>query len=132
MPMTTDDLAWVRADVGRNPTDDDLNARYDRIHGKAGVALEVWRSRLADFTASPASLGADGLSIGAGANIEAIQKRINKLEILARAEGSYVASLGSGHLHRNDREQGRFGDCPLESELYAEFQLGPLPPGGPI
>lgn len=130
--MTTDDLAWVRAEVGKNPADDDLNARYDRIHGKAGVALEVWRSRLADFEANPASLGADGLSIGAGANIAAIEKKVAKLEILARAEGSYVATPGSGHLRRGDREQGRFGECPTESELYAEFQVGPLPPGGVI
>lgn len=130
--MTPDDLAWVRAEVGKNPADDDLNARYDRIKGKAGVALEVWRARLADFEASPASLGADGLSISTGPNFDAIRKRIAKLEILARAEGSYVASPGSQHLRRGDREQGRFGECPTESELYAEMILSPYPPGGVI
>lgn len=105
--LASDIRAWIRAEVGSRtpPTDFDLAQAYARIGGKAGVALEVWKGRLADFEANPASLAADGLTIGTAANITAIQKHIQRLTILARAEGTYDDGLGSRFLHRPDRRE---------------------------
>lgn len=126
--MTTTDLAWTRAQVGAQPDDTALNTAFDRIGGKAGVALEVWSTRLANFEASPAGLGADGLTINSAANITAIEKRIAKLEILARAEGSYVATAGSGFMVRRDRAD--IGSHLSESQLLELQAVGPFPYGG--
>lgn len=129
-PLPPDVRAWIRAEIGNapTPTDFDLAVALARIGGKAGVALEVWRGRLADMERTPAALGADGLSLNTAANITAITKRIAKLEILARAEGSYVASPGSGFMTRADRRD-IFGHLS-ESELYALQAVGPFPYGG--
>lgn len=60
MPLTTDDLAWVRGKVGSDPSDADLHARYDRLGSKQAVAREVWSERLADLSARPAKIDVDG------------------------------------------------------------------------
>lgn len=129
-PIPPNDLAWIRAQIGSapSPTDFDLAVAFARIGGKAGVALEVWSGRLADMERTPTGLGADGLSISTSANLAAMQKRIAKLEILARAEGSYVASAGSGFMVRRDRPE--IGRHLSESQLLELEAVGPFPYGG--
>lgn len=75
MALSTADLAWVRGKVGSEPSDANLNARYDRLGTKEAVAREVWSERLADLAATPAKLDVDGeMSQDTSANISAIHK----------------------------------------------------------
>lgn len=144
MPMTTNDLAWVRAEVGAQPDDTTLNASYDAGGGfRALVALDIWRARYADMLRTPAALGADGLSISTSANLQAMQKKIDRLTIIARNEGAPIEGFGAGRFRRWDREHGWCSDdaehyaaaraCRdhlSESELLNEIAVGPFPYGG--
>lgn len=101
--MSAPDLAWVRSEVGDAPTDDVLNGNYDRLGGKAMVALEIWRTRYSNFARNPTSLGADGLTLGTAPNLLELRRIVQHLEVLARAEGTLVDDTGSGFMSRPDR-----------------------------
>lgn len=84
MPLSDDQLAYVRSEVGSKtpPFDADLNVAFDRLLDENAVALEVVRGRLADLLASAASFSADNVSIGTSANIAALERQAARLEKL--------------------------------------------------
>jgi len=88
VPLTANDLAWVRTQIGDEspPTDPDLDDIFDRVGSAAGTATEVVRKRLADLLATPASFAVDGYSQNTSANIKALQDLLDYLEDLIPPE----------------------------------------------
>lgn len=100
MPLTEDDLFWVRSQIGSAtpPSDLDLDDAYDRLGTKEEVALEVLEGRYAGFLSSPLKWSLDGdMSVDYGPNVKMLAGEINRLR----------TETGSGHglLYRTDRER---------------------------
>lgn len=80
MPLNTDQLAWLRSEVGTAPADDNLNARYDRLGSVTGVAVEVLRERRAKMLEQPLSLTVNGVAtVNYSENIKALDRRLSAL-----------------------------------------------------
>lgn len=82
MALTADQLAAVREEIGTAtpPSDADLDVIHERVGGLVGVVRAVWRVRLANLLATPASLNVPGqVGLNWGANIKAIQERLAEL-----------------------------------------------------
>lgn len=62
MALDADVLAAIRAHIGtaEPPSDEDLEAAYERLGSVPAVALEVVRGRLAELRSRPAVLRVDG------------------------------------------------------------------------
>lgn len=93
MALTAAQLASVRAHIGTGqpPTDDDLEAAFERLGTPEAVALEVIRGRLADMRARPAVLRVDG---------DHSEDWTKNLDLLTKQEASLAAAAdvaaGSG------------------------------------
>lgn len=101
MSLSTNDLAWVRSQVGNGvpPSDEDLNTAYDRLLDRNLVALEVLEGREAVMDTRPAEFDADGDVSWkfSDKQLELLQARVNRL----RNSGT----AGTGLLYRKDRER---------------------------
>lgn len=83
MALTPADLAYIREEIGtaEPPTDDDLNAVFDRVGSVTGVAAAVIRKRLSDaLNEGPASFSADDYSENRARNIDGWEKQLTRLE----------------------------------------------------
>lgn len=94
MPLSPNDLAWVRKFVGDTtpPTDDDLDEIYDRyvaIDGtrtvaqhRSDVAEEVLTKRLADYLANPAQFIVPGeYGQNTSSNINHLREVLSQLRL---------------------------------------------------
>lgn len=90
MPLSSNELEVVRSWVGNEPTDGDLNARYDRLGTAALTIDEVLRYQLAVLLEQPASLSTpDGLSVSVGENMRVLQDRLKTFRLtVAGASGA--------------------------------------------
>jgi hypothetical protein len=80
MPLSTEDLHWVRRQVGDRPDDATLNEAYERLGTREDVAREVLEKRLANFLSQPAEFVLPGdYSQDASRNISALQEAIEGL-----------------------------------------------------
>ncbi len=86
-PLDQDTLAWLRSQVGDEPTDAELAEIVDQQAGAGAedpvkaAARWVLSNRLANFAAQPASLSVAGeVSRSTGANITALQKQLQNLD----------------------------------------------------
>lgn len=88
MPLSSEDLIWVRRWVGDQPADAVLNAAYDRLLDRGAVAREVLDTRLANFVRSSASLSIPGdVAYNNAKNIDALQDMLVDLETELAAGG---------------------------------------------
>lgn len=98
MALATNDLAWVRAEIGDTtpPTDATLNDIYDRLLNRIQVAIEVLSKRRADFIANAAQFVIPGeYGENHAKNIEALDKQIAYLRALPGA-GDDPNGIGFG------------------------------------
>ena len=88
MPLSADQLAWIRSYIGDDdpPSDADLNGIYARLNGVAATTVEVLRKRRAELLAGPLSFAVDGYSQNAAANIAALDKMLSSLTIEVELE----------------------------------------------
>lgn len=96
MPMTVDQLAWLRSQVGTAtpPTDEDLDVYFDRLLTVEAVAEEILETRLADLLAGPASFSISGkYSENNAANIKALQDRLASLRVEFPAIGGSTVTI---------------------------------------
>lgn len=79
MPLTTEQLAAVRAWVGQDVTDQALHDRYDRLGSVDRTVLEELRSQLTVLNAQPGSFSLpSGLSVTVQANIQTLERLIKE------------------------------------------------------
>lgn len=74
------DAEWevVRAWVGQEPTDDEIDARYDRFGNIDRVIEETLRDKLSKLIEQPESFTLnDGTSMSTGANMTALQEMLH-------------------------------------------------------
>lgn len=92
-------LHVIRSWVGSNPSDTDLETRFDRLTDAQLVALEVLRERRADLVSNPAQFAVSGdYSQSTGKNIDALDADIVRLE---RLTGTGVDVVRTGVLTRS-------------------------------
>lgn len=78
--LTEQEIAFLRAEVGSDPPDEQLQDRMDRLGSVLQVADEILRERLANLVAAPASLNVPGvIGVNTAANITALQKQLGRL-----------------------------------------------------
>ena len=92
MPLSGDDLTYLRRRVGSSPDDAALEVIYatyeDRAHPLEHLTLHVLETRLADLLANPASFSVSGeYSQSTGENIRALTKLVD-------AQRSHMIGLG--------------------------------------
>lgn len=96
MALDADILAAIRDHIGtaEPPTDQELEAAYERLGSVEAVALGVVRSRLADMRARPAVLRVDGdHSEDWTGNLKALADQEAALEQMVPAGSVHVAKL---------------------------------------
>lgn len=82
MALTPDQLSIVRAEIGDAvpPEDGDLDDLHEQYGGLVGIVRHIWKHRLADLLADPASFTVPGeYGQNTTENIKAIQKRLFEL-----------------------------------------------------
>lgn len=88
MALSTDQVVYIRRQVGSSPPDADLQAIFDRTGDVDVLVLEILETRYADMLANPTSFSVSGeYSQSTGENLKALQKQI----AVWRA---YMASIG--------------------------------------
>lgn len=87
MATTADELAYARSWIGQLETDDEFNARFDRLlasYDERSEALdaaieEAMRSRIAVLTMDqPGNMSVQGISVGFGSNMKAISEKLDE------------------------------------------------------
>jgi len=76
--ITDAQYAAMRTWVGTEPTDDELQDRYDRLGNFDKVVLEALEYKLALLSEQPASLTVPGLSISVGQNMTMLEAAIKR------------------------------------------------------
>jgi hypothetical protein len=95
MPTTTDELALARSYIGTTETDDDFNARFDRLYAEITTANsdtlrrsqalraateESLRAQLASMTLDgPGSASAEGMAYSNGQNMIELDKLLSSV-----------------------------------------------------
>lgn len=79
MPLGDDDYTVIRSWVGDEPTDDELEERFERLNKVNMVIEETMRRQLAVLISQPASTTLnDGTSISIDANIQALRETLRR------------------------------------------------------
>ena len=91
MPLTEQELAWIRSKVGDDPDEIDLEDRYTRLGDVTEVVREVLSGRLANLLAAPASITIPGeYAQNTAANIKGLQEELAALGNLPGVDESVV------------------------------------------
>lgn len=78
--LTDAQISWLRSEVGASTTEDDLQARFDRLGSIRDVAMEVLRERRASYLEQPLSLNLAGVaSVDYTNNVAALERRLTAL-----------------------------------------------------
>lgn len=108
MPLVTDQLKVLRRQVGDKPSDDDLDAIYERVGSLTETAREVLEIRLANLVANPASFSVPGeYSQDTKANMDLLNKRLSSLGDLDNEDPTDDGSLSTVVIHHPQRTRIR-------------------------
>jgi hypothetical protein len=78
--LTGDQLAYLHSELGDEPTDGDLQDRFDRLDSVRSVVLEVLRERYSTYTRQPGSINVSGVvSVSYAETIAAIEKQMARV-----------------------------------------------------
>lgn len=79
MPLTTEQIAAVRAWVGQDVSDQTLHDRFDRLGSVDATVLEELRTQLTALNAQPGSLSLpSGLSVTTQSNAQVLERLIKE------------------------------------------------------
>lgn len=120
LPISAEDLDWIRSWVGTSPDDDVIGARLERAGTRARVALAVLRERRADLMSDPTKYSIRGdVSVDTGQNLAFLDAQISALETAVAAEDGTSApgELAGAVLVRRGGGWSRAWP-PDEADLY--------------
>lgn len=104
MPLSPEDLAYVRSWVGDATATSDLDARYDRLGSVDDVIEEVLKARLATLTVdTPTRLQTpEGVMEDWSGNLKGLERRLAEFQQRRGDDGAAEMSPGIARLHRPD------------------------------
>jgi len=80
MPLTENQIAWLRSELGATPSDADLNTAYERLGSVRDVAIEEIRKRRNALLEAPATATLTGVgSVSYGENIKGYERLLASL-----------------------------------------------------
>jgi len=99
--LSSDQLKVVRSWVGTEPTDDDLNERYNRLADVDLVIRETLDSQMSELLEQPDRITTpDGTTIAITTNLQILQQRIK--DFRNRGSGYNGKTPNVTSLHRPD------------------------------
>ena len=105
MALTADELTAIRAWVGNEPTDAELNERYDRLESLDAVVEETLEAKLALLLEQPSSVSLpSGLSVTITQNMTEMRQTLKRFKNTTSLDDPIAGDIpGVSKLHRADR-----------------------------